>query len=285
MEADMKRVGAHVSVAGGVENAPLNAEAINAKAFAMFTKNQRQWFAPELQPTAIRLFKEYCEKAGIAPEYILPHDSYLINLCQPEPAKLEQSRKSFIDEMVRCRDLGLKLLNFHPGSTLKKITETEGLSMVAESINLALKEVEDVTAVIETTAGQGSNLGYCFEHVGEIIAQVEDKSRVGVCIDTCHIFAAGYDLTTKESCDWVFDQFERHVGFKYLCGMHINDAKSTLGSRVDRHHSLQRGNLGDAVFKYIMNDDRFDEIPLVLETIDPELWADEIKWLYSLVED
>ena len=280
----MKRVGAHVSVAGGVENAPLNAEAINAKAFAMFTKNQRQWFAPELQPSSIQLFKEYCEKAEIAPEYILPHDSYLINLCQPDPDKLEKSRNSFIEEMKRCQLLGLKLLNFHPGSTLKKITEEEGIKMVAESINIALNEVEGVTAVIENTAGQGSNLGYCFEHIGAMIEQVEDKSRVGVCIDTCHTFASGYDLTTKENCDWVFDQFERKVGFKYLRGMHINDAKSTLGSRVDRHHSLRQGNLGEAVFKYIMNDDRFDEIPLVLETIDQELWADEIKWLYSLIE-
>ncbi len=281
----MKRVGAHVSAAGGVENAPLNAAAIGAKAFALFTKNQRQWFAPELTSESIRLFKENCEKAGIAPEYILPHDSYLINLCQPDPDKLKQSRNSFIEEMERCQLLGLKLLNFHPGSTLKQISETEGLKMVAESINIALDAVEGVSAVIENTAGQGSNIGYCFEHIAEIIDQVEDKSRVGVCLDTCHSFAAGFDLTTQEHCDWVFDQFERHVGFKYLRGMHINDAKSTLGSHLDRHNSLGQGNLGSTVFKYIMNDDRFDEIPLILETIDPELWPEEIKWLYSLIEN
>ena len=278
----MKRIGAHVSIAGGVENAPLNAAAIGATAFAMFTKNQRQWFAPELSPESISLFKEYCAKNGFAPEHILPHDSYLINLCQPESDKLEKSRKSFVEEMKRCRQLGLKLLNFHPGSTLKKISETEGLRMIAESINLALDEVADVTAVIETTAGQGSNLGYNFEQLGEIIAQVKDKSRVGVCIDTCHIFAAGYDLTTQENCDWTFSQFERHVGFEYLCGMHLNDAKSALGSHVDRHYSLAQGNIGETVFRYIMNDERFDEIPLILETIDPELWPEEIKWLYSL---
>lgn len=278
----MKRIGAHVSIAGGVENAPLNAAAIGATAFAMFTKNQRQWFAPELSPESIHLFKERCAENGFAPEHILPHDSYLINLCQPEPEKLEKSRESFVGEMKRCQQLGLKLLNFHPGSTLKKISETQGLKMIAESINIALDEVADVIAVIETTAGQGSNLGYNFEQLGEIIAQVKDKSRVGVCIDTCHIFAAGYDLTTKENCDWTFKQFDRHVGFEYLRGMHVNDAKSTLGSRVDRHHSLEKGNIGEAAFKYIMNDDRFDEIPLVLETIDSELWSEEIKWMRSL---
>lgn len=280
----MKRVGAHVSIAGGVENAPLNAKEINAKAFAMFTKNQRQWHAPHLEPDSIDAFKKNCEEAGIAPEHILPHDSYLINLCQPDEGKLSNARNSFIGEMKRCSDLGLVLLNFHPGSHLKKIPEEEGVRLVAESINMALDKVKGVTAVIETTAGQGTNLGYCFEQIGAMIDQVEDKSRVGVCIDTCHIFAAGYDIRTKESCDWVFDQFERHVGFKYLRGMHINDAKSEFNSHVDRHNSLGKGNIGDAVFKYIMNDDRFDEIPLILETIEPELWAKEVEWLYSLEE-
>ncbi len=280
----MKRVGAHVSISGGVENAPLNAKEINAKAFAMFTKNQRQWHAPPLEPAAIDAFKKNCEDIGIAPEHILPHDSYLINLCQPDEEKLEKARNSFIGEMKRCSDLGLVLLNFHPGSHLKQISEEDGIRLVAESISMALDKVAGVTAVIETTAGQGTNLGYCFEQLGAMIDQVEDKSRVGVCIDTCHIFAAGYDLRTKESCDWVFDQFERHVGFKYLRAMHINDAKSEFNSHVDRHNSLGEGNLGDAVFKYIMNDDRFDEIPLILETIDETLWAKEIEWLYSLQE-
>lgn len=280
----MKRVGAHVSISGGVENAPLNAKEINAKAFAMFTKNQRQWHVPPLEASSIEAFKRNCEDVGIPPQFILPHDSYLINLCQPDEQKLQKARDSFIEEMQRCRDLGLVLLNFHPGSHLKEVSEDAGIRLVAESINIALDKVEGVTAVIETTAGQGTNIGYCFEQIAAMIDQVKDKSRIGVCIDTCHIFAAGYDLRTKENCDWVFDQFERHVGFKYLSGMHINDAKSDFNSHVDRHNSLGEGNLGETVFKYIMNDDRFDEIPLILETIDESLWAEEIEWLYSLEE-
>ncbi len=280
----MKRVGAHVSAAGGVENAPLNARAIGARAFALFTKNQRQWVAKPLSAKSIEAFGRNLEEAGIAPEHVLPHDSYLINLGHPEPAGLEKSRNAFIDEMERCQQLGLKLLNFHPGATLRKIGEEESLDRVAESINLALDRTEGVTAVIENTAGQGSTLGYRFEHLAHIIDKVEDKSRVGVCLDTCHTFVAGYDLRTREACDATFDEFERIVGFRYLRGMHLNDSKPPLGARVDRHHSLGHGELGLEVFRYIMNDDRFEEIPMVLETIDESLWAEEIELLYGFVE-
>ena len=269
-----------MSAQGGVENTPLNAMAIGAHAFALFTKNQRQWKAKPLTDESISAFRENLERSGIKPEHVLPHDSYLINLGHPESEALEKSRTAFIDEMQRCEQLGLKLLNFHPGSHLKKISEQESLERVAESINLALDETQDVIAVIETTAGQGTNLGYRFEHLADIIEQVEDKTRVGVCIDTCHIFTAGYDLRSREECDATFDEFDRIIGFDYLMGMHLNDSKPDLGSRVDRHESLGQGKIGWGAFEYIMHDARFDDIPLVLETVDPSIWAEEIDQLY-----
>jgi len=278
----MKYVGAHVSTAGGVENAPLNARKIGAKAFAMFTKNQRQWRAKPLSEENIAAFQRNLDAVGIAPAQVLPHDSYLINLGHPEPEGLEKSRIAFIDEMRRCRQLGLHLLNFHPGSHLHKISEEVALKRVAESINLALEATEGVIPVIETTAGQGTNLGHRFEHLAAIIDLVDDKSRVGVCIDTCHIFTAGYDLRTVEDCDATFAEFDRVVGFEYLRGMHLNGSKPDLGARVDRHESLGKGKLGLEVFRYLMNDSRFDDIPMVLETVDPSIWADEIELLYSL---
>ncbi|OOZ80809.1 deoxyribonuclease IV [Solemya velum gill symbiont] len=277
----MKYVGAHVSAQGGVENAPLNAMEIGAKAFALFTKNQRQWKAKPLTQESIDAFKKNLKLADIKPEHVLPHDSYLINLGHPEQEALQKSRDAFVDEMERCMQLGLPLLNFHPGSHLKKISEDESLARVAESINIALETTSGVTAVIETTAGQGTNLGYSFEHLGTIIEQIDDKSRVGVCIDTCHIFTAGYDLRTTEACDETFSQFDEIVGFNYLLGMHLNDSKPDLGARVDRHQSLGAGKIGWTAFEYIMQDARFDDIPLVLETIDPSIWKDEILALYQ----
>jgi deoxyribonuclease-4 len=278
----MKRIGAHVSAGGGVENAPLNAKKIGATAFALFTKNQRQWVAKPLTQASIAAFGENLAEAGIAPEHVLPHDSYLINLGHPEKEKLEKSRQAFLDEIQRCEQLGLKLLNFHPGSHLNQISEEQSLDLVAESINITLDQTAGVTAVIENTAGQGSNLGYKFEHLAHIIERVEDKSRVGVCLDTCHTFVAGYDLRTAEACEQTFAEFERLVGFDYLCGMHLNDSKPDLGDRVDRHHSLGMGKIGWEAFRYIMNDDRFDEIPMVLETIDDTIWGQEIEQLYAL---
>jgi deoxyribonuclease-4 len=278
----MKYVGAHVSAAGGVENAPLNAQTIGAKAFALFTKNQRQWRAKPLREESIDAFRENLEKVGISAAQVLPHDSYLINLGHPEPEGLEKSRTAFVDEMRRCGQLGLSLLNFHPGATLRKISEEVSLQRVAESINIALEQTRGVVAVIENTAGQGSTLGYRFEHLAAIIDQVEDKSRVGVCLDTCHTFVAGYDLRTTTACDKTFTEFDQVVGFSYLRGMHLNDSKPDLGARVDRHHSLGKGKLGWEVFRYIMGDPRFDNIPLVLETIDETLWKAEIAALYAM---
>jgi deoxyribonuclease IV len=278
----MKRVGAHVSAGGGVENAPLNAKKIGAKAFALFTKNQRQWKAKTLTNDNIEKFRQNCEDAGYLPEHVLPHDSYLINLGHPEKEGLGKSRDAFLDEMQRCEQLGLKLLNFHPGSHLKKIEEDACLKRIAESINIALDKTKGVSAIIENTAGQGTNMGFKFEHLAAIIDNVEDKKRVGVCLDTCHTFTAGYDLRTKKAFKTTMDEFDKLVGFKYLSAMHLNDSKPDLGARVDRHQSIGKGKLGVEPFRFIMNDKRFDEIPMVLETIDDTIWAEEIKLLYSL---
>lgn len=277
----MKYLGAHVSASGGVDNAPRNAHSIGANAFALFTKNQRQWVAPKLTSAQIDAFRRACDEYGFRPEQILPHDSYLINLGHPEAEGLAKSRESFFEEMARCEALGLDRLNFHPGSHLRKISEQESLQLIADSINMALERTQGVTAVIENTAGQGSNLGFDFEHLAYIIDRVEDKSRVGVCIDTCHAFAAGYDLSSEEGCDEVFTAFEQTVGFEYLKGMHLNDAMKPLGSRVDRHSPLGEGQLGITPFRYIMQDSRFDGIPLILETPDEARWAEEIALLRS----
>ena len=277
-----KFIGAHVSAAGGVENAPLNAHNLGASAFALFTKNQRQWVAKPLTQKSIDLFRERCDKFGFTPAQILPHDSYLINLGHPETEALEKSRTAFIDEMERCMQVGLDRLNFHPGSHLRTISEQACIERIAESINIALDRTEGVIAVIENTAGQGSNLGWRFEQIAAMIEQVNDKSRVGVCLDTCHTFAAGYDLRTLDTCEQTFAEFERIVGFKYLRGMHLNDSKVALGSRKDRHHSLGAGEIGWECFRYIMRDDRFNGIPMVLETVDETIWAEEIQALYRL---
>lgn len=278
----MKYVGAHVSAAGGVENAPLNAHKIGARAFAVFTKNQRQWKAKPLSRQSIEAFSQNCARLGYVPEHILPHDSYLINLAHPEQSALTKSREAFVDEFRRCEQLGLKYLNFHPGSHLGKISETESLRRIAESINVALEKTSGVTAVIENTSGQGNHLGHRFEHLAEIIDQVEDRSRVGVCLDTCHCYTAGYDFKSRTGYEDTITVFDRIVGLRYLKGMHLNDCKKELGSRVDRHESIGKGTLGVAPFGYIMTDARMDNIPLILETPDDSLWVEEIALLYGL---
>ncbi len=278
----MKYIGAHVSAAGGVENAPINAHKIGASAFALFTKNQRQWNAKPFTDKNIGEFKKNCEKYGFKPNQILAHDSYLINLGHPVSENLEKSRVAFIDEMQRCEQLGLDRLNFHPGSHLKKISEEKCLETIAESINISLNKTFGVSAIIENTAGQGSNLGFKFEQIAYIIDRVEDKSRVGVCIDTCHAFTSGYDLKSEEGFIETFKKFEEIVGFEYLKGMHINDSKKELGSRVDRHDSLGAGFIRMGLFERLMKDDRFDNIPLILETPNNALWPEEIIKLKNL---
>lgn len=279
----MKYIGSHVSASGGVENSPVNAHQIGAKAFALFTKNQKQWFAKPLTAENIDGFKSNCEKFGFDSKYIMPHDSYLINLGNPVQENLDKSRKAFLDEMQRCEQLGIGLLNFHPGAHLKQISEEECISRIAESINITLDKTKGVVAVIENTAGQGSAIGYKFEHLAEIIDQVEDKSRVGVCLDTCHTYTAGYDIKSEEGYKASFEDFENIVGFNYLKGIHLNDSKKELASRVDRHDNIGKGLLGLDVFRRMMNDPRFDDMPIILETPDSDLWEEEIKLLYSLI--
>jgi len=277
----MKYVGAHVSASGGVEHAPVNAKELGAKAFALFTKNQRQWRSSPLTRDNIRLFRENCDKYGFHPMQILPHDSYLINLGNPERSSLEKSRESFFDEMKRCEILGLDRLNFHPGSSLGKVDDETSMALIADSINQALDKTQGVCAVLENTAGQGSSLGYTFEHLRFIIDRIEDKNRVGVCVDTCHTFTAGYDISGEHAFNETMKNFETIIGLKYLKGMHLNDSKKGLGSRVDRHESLGKGTLGLDPFRWIMNDPRFDDMPLILETPDESLWKEEIRLLYS----
>jgi len=277
-----KFIGAHVSAAGGVENAPVNAHKIGAKAFAFFTKNQRQWKAAPLKEESIQLFKERCEELGFDMNNILPHDSYLINLGHPEEEGLTKSRDAFLDEMQRCEQLGINRLNFHPGSHLNKIPIDACLDRIAESINIALEQTKGVTAVIENTAGQGTNLGHTFEQLAHIIDKVEDKSRVGVCIDTAHTLAAGYEIRTEESFQQTFKSYDNIVGFNYLRGMHINDSKKEVGSRVDRHDSIGKGVMGMKLFEMIIKDDRFNNMPLILETPIEDLWAEEIEMLYKM---
>ena len=296
----MKFVGAHVSASGGVDNAPLNAMKIGAKAFALFTKNQRQWVAKDLETKTIDAFYKNLEASGVLAKHVLPHDSYLINLGHPEVEKLEKSREAFIDEIKRCEILELDKLNFHAGSHLVKIpkkdllyndkileAELNTLDVIGDSLNRAMDATSKshVKLVIENTAGQGTNLGYKFEHLAHIIDKVEDKSRVGVCLDTCHTFTSGYDLRTREAYNETMDAFGKIVGFEYLMGMHINDSKPKLGSKVDRHHSLGQGEIGWDTFEFIMNDNRMDDIPLILETIDDTIWTQEINALYALVKN
>ena len=280
----MKYIGAHVSAQGGVENAPLNAHAIGATAFALFVKNQRQWKAAPLSLESIRKFKENCKKYGYTPEMILPHDGYLINLGQPDAEKRRQSIEAFVDELERCAALGLDRLNFHPGSHLRLVSVEEDINIIAASVREALDRVPGVTAVFENTAGQGSNMGFCFEHLAEMLEKVGLPDRVGVCIDTCHAFAAGYDFSTPEGFADVWSEFDRLIGFKYLKGMHLNDAKAGVGSHLDRHESLGAGTLGWDVFKWIAQDSRFDSIPLILETVNPDIWQEEIGKLNQFAQ-
>jgi len=280
----MKYIGAHVSASGGVDKAPENANLIGARAFALFTKNQRQWFSNPLTLANIKAFRDNCEKFDYKPFQILPHDSYLINLGHPEAELLEKSRASFLDEMQRCEQLGLDRLNFHPGSHLNSIGIEECLKRIAESINIVHGKTKGVTAVIENTAGQGTNLGHTFEQLRVIIDNVEDKSRVGVCIDTCHAFTSGYDVKSPEGFKKTFEKFSEVIGFKYLKGIHLNDSKKEFGTRVDRHDNIGIGFIGEEPFSILMNDSRFDDLPLILETPEESLWEAEIKKLYSLIQ-
>lgn len=278
----MKYIGAHVSAAGGVENAPLNAQKIGADAFALFVKNQRQWVAKPLSDISIDKFKSNLTLVKIDPRFVLPHDSYLINLGHPDINLRKQSINAFIDEALRVEALGLKLLNFHPGSHLGLISEKECLDNIADSLNIVAENTNYVKFILENTAGQGSNLGFSFEQISYILKKIANKNRIGVCIDTCHMFAAGYDIRTKQAYQKTMYIFDKVIGYENLCAMHINDTKNDLGIKKDRHESLGMGKIGWEGFKNIMRDTNIDEIPLILETIDENLWEMEIKTLRSM---
>lgn len=280
----MKYIGAHVSAAGGVANTPLNAMEIGAKAFALFTGASSRWASKPIADDQAKLFRVRCAEGGYTPDVILPHDNFLINLGSPDSKKLAMSRKSFLEEMQRCEQLGLTMLNFHPGSHLNEISEDECLDRIAESLNEILDKTQGVTAVIENTAGQGSNLGFDFQHLARIIEGVEDKSRVGVCIDTCHAYSAGYDLASEDGYRKTWDDFDAIVGRDYLKAIHLNDDLRALGSRIDRHASIGKGTIGEEFFVRFVNDPRFDDMPIILETPAPDLWPEEIAWLYSRIE-
>ncbi|MBD5306031.1 MAG: deoxyribonuclease IV [Bacteroides sp.] len=279
-----KFIGAHVSVEGGVASAPVNAAAIGARAFALFTGSNVRWVSKPISDEQAERFRENCLNLGFSPEVILPHDNFLINLGSPDSKKLAMSRKSFLEEMQRCEKLGLIYLNFHPGSHLNQVSEEESLDTIAESINITLDKTSGVMAVIETTAGQGSNLGHRFDHIAHIISKVEDKSRIGVCLDTCHSFSAGYDLASEEGYRRTWEEFDSVIGKDYLKAIHLNDDMRELGSRIDRHASINKGTLGTDFFRRFINDPRFDNMPIILETPDPALWPEEIAYLYSLAE-
>ncbi len=279
----MKHVGAHVSISGGIRHAPVNAFNLDAAAFALFTKNQRQWVSKPLEKENIEEFKKACLRYSFSPQYILPHDSYLINLGNPNHDLLDRSRKAFIDELQRCDQLGLAMLVFHPGSHLNLVSEKECLNIIADSLNIALEKTHHVTAVIENTAGMGSAVGYKFEHLAYIIDKVKNKERIGVCLDTCHMFVAGYDIRSAGTYEKTISEFNKVVGLRYLRGMHLNDSKRELSSRVDRHENIGRGAIGPQAFSAIMHDDRMENIPLVLETPNPDGYAEEISFLNHMI--
>ncbi|MGL5123218.1 MAG: deoxyribonuclease IV [Fusobacteriaceae bacterium] len=279
-----KFIGAHMSITGGLFNAPLKAKEIGAKSFAMFLKNQKRWESKPYTEEDIRKFSEMLQSCDYDVKYILPHNGYLINLGNNDIEKREKSLLAFIDEIERANQLGLIYLNIHPGSHLKEMEEKECLYLIATCINIAIEKTTNVKILLENTAGQGSNLGYTFDQLGEIINLIKDKSRIGVCLDTCHTLAAGYDLKTKIGYDKTMNEFEEKIGFKYLCGVHLNDSKFDVGSKKDRHDSIGVGVMGVEFFKRFMNDTRFDNIPIILETIDDSIWEKEIKFLYDLID-
>jgi len=275
----MKFIGAHVSIAKGVQNAPINAAKIGANAFAMFTRNQRQWNAKPYTDKSVEEFKQNVRNFGFDTKHILPHASYLINLCSPDKNKLYLSREAFIDEIKRVEQLGLKFLNVHPGAHLNRISISECIDLMVESIEIALEASKNVTVVLEITAGEGTVYGYRFEQLASIIDKVKDKSRIGVCLDTCHMFAAGYNIRNYDSYRNTMNEFDKIIGTNYLKGMHLNDSKHPLGSRKDRHESIGKGFIGLDAFKFIMKDPRTDNIPLILETPKNEIWKEEIELL------
>lgn len=258
-------LGAHTSISGGVSKSVDLADKLGFTAMQIFSKNNNQWNAKPLDDKEINSFKEKLQKSGIA--FVVVHDSYLINLCAAKDDLLEKSRNAFIHELERCEQLEIPHLNFHPGAHTGQGEEI-GINLIAESINIAHEQTPDfkVKSMLELTAGQGTNLGYTFEQIKNIIDKVEEKNRISVCIDTAHIFAAGYDISNIETYEKVISDFDEIIGLKYLQCFHINDSKKELGSKVDRHEHIGQGFIGLEGFRNIMNDNRLEHIPKILET-------------------
>ena len=280
----MGLIGAHVSAAGGVENAPARGTAINADSIQIFTANQNQWFPKEPGEENSKEYRKAMKKE--LPKMTISHASYLLNMGSPEEKKLNMSRRAFLSELDRCDTCGVEYVVFHPGSHMKT-DEKECLSRISESLNYCLDKRPDgeVTVLIENTAGQGTNVGFRFEHLIGIIEGVEKKDRMGVCFDTQHCFAFGYDIRTEKGWKETFDEFDKTVNLKWLKAFHINDSKKEFGSRVDRHENIGKGLLTMETFWCLVNDDRFTELPMLLETPvdDPSEYAVEIDLLRGLV--
>ena len=276
-------LGAHVSVAGGLDRAFDRAKALSCKAIQIFSKNQRRWKSPPLDAGIVRKFIEKSESSGI--DQVVIHDSYLINLAHPDRQRLEQSREAFFDELVRAEQLNVPYLVFHPGSHLNT-DEESGIRRIAESLNRVLERFPDgqVRILLENTAGQGDHLGYCFEHLAEIRRRVPFPERTGICFDTAHAFAAGYDFRSRKTYEAVFSEFDRLIGLEHLHVFHVNDSRSGLAGRVDRHEQIGKGNLGIRPFDLIVNDRRFRHCPMLLETPGGEAcYRDNLNLLRSLI--
>ncbi len=278
MKKSVERLfGAHISTAGGVEKAPRRGASAGCKVMQIFTKNQTRWFAKRPDKKSVDAYLRNLEEAGISTEHVASHDSYLINLASPDLALRKKSFDAFVDEIARASQLEIPYLIFHPGSHVGS-GEQEGLKAVAEAMNEAIKktpEYSDVALIIETTAGQGTNLGYKFEHIAYLIDRVKDKKRVGVCLDTCHVFAAGYELRTKEGYEKTFSEFDEKIGLEYLKFFHVNDSKKDFKSRVDRHEHIGKGFIGVKAFGFLVNDVRFSKIPMALETPKGKEFAED----------
>ncbi|BAM40050.1 apurinic/apyrimidinic endonuclease [Theileria orientalis strain Shintoku] len=279
-------VGAHVSASGGPDVSVVNSFNVLGQSFALFLKNQRSWNFKPLSPEWIAKFKKNLETFAYDPRFILPHASYLINVANPDANKRKKAFENFLDDIKRCEKLGIQLYNFHPGSTCGLCEKEEGIMHISDCINEALHLSSGVTIVLENAAGQNNVIGSKFEDLRDIINQVKDKTRVGVCLDTCHLFAAGFDIRTHEKFEAVMKSFDDIVGLKYLKAVHLNDSKSDLGSGLDRHENIGKGKLTKETFEFIMNSGYFKEIPIILETPtkegDESVYRQEIQLMYSL---
>jgi deoxyribonuclease IV len=263
----MALLGAHVSTSGGLEHAITRGIELDCEAIQIFTRNQMQWTVKTLSEEEILAYRTAWETLGKSFP-VISHDSYLINLGSPEPEKLEKSRKSFLTELDRCDALGVQYLVFHPGSHLNLVSVEQCLQTIAESLNHMVQARPEmkVQILLENTAGQGSNVGHRFEEIAAIMGMLEHPERFGVCVDTCHTLAAGYDIRTKEGYETVFTEFDRIIGVKWIKAFHLNDSKKPLGCRVDRHENIGEGFVGIEAFSCLVNDSRFYGVPMVLET-------------------